>query len=148
MSTRLGVHIDAAVRGEMFPPQPSGFNSSRTVEYGHETYTHPQGSQSNQQFQSANVPLPPRAFQPSMLAQTASGQFQYPNPTMLRHPHTSLYGLTKPPDGLRRYGADEQWRPPLNEFSTDNQRGAWISNGRTPLSSGPSFAQEGMHFYF
>lgn len=157
LNTRLGAHVDAAVRGEMFPQQPScfvpavasssrepsGFNSSRTVEYGHETYTNPQGSQSNQQFQSANVPLPARAFQPPMLPQTAGGQFQYPKPAMLQHPYPPLYGLTKPPDGPRRYGADEQWRPTSNEFNSDNQRGAWISSGRTSLSSVPPFTQEG-----
>lgn len=145
LNSRLGVHVDAAVRGEIFPQQPSSFlpavASSRTVEYGHDTYANPQGSQSNQQFQTANVPLP-RAFQSPMLPQTGAGQFQYPNPTMLQHPYPPLYGLTKPPDGPRRYGAEEQWRPPSNEFGTDSQRGAWISNGRTPLSSGPPFAQE------
>lgn len=151
LNARLGAHVDAAVRGEMFPQQlsgfvpalasnsreASGFNSSRTVEYGHETYTNPQGSQSNQQFQNANVPMPPRAFQPPMLSQTAASQFQYPNPAMLQHPYPPRYGPTKPPDGPRRYGADEQWRPPLNEFGTDSHRGAWRSSGR------PLFAQDG-----
>ncbi|PWA65628.1 CID domain-containing protein [Artemisia annua] len=142
LNARLGAHIDPAVRGEMFPQQPSGFNSSRTVDYGHETYTNPQGSLSNQQFQTANVSLPPRAFQPTMLPQTAAGQFQYPNPGM-RHPYPSMYGLTKPPDGPRRYVADEQWRPPSNEFGSDSQRGAWIGSGRSSLTSGPPFAHEG-----
>ncbi|XP_071703423.1 ENHANCER OF AG-4 protein 2-like [Rutidosis leptorrhynchoides] len=139
------VPMNAAVRGEMFLQQPSGsvpalasssreasvFNSSRAVEYGHEMYTNPQGSHSNQQFQSANVPMPSRPFQPSMLTQTVVSQYQYPNPAMLQHPYPTQYGPTKPLDSLRRYGADEQWRPPLNEFR---------SSGR---SSGPPFAQEG-----
>ncbi|GJT06163.1 enhancer of AG-4 protein 2 isoform X1 [Tanacetum coccineum] len=141
LNTRLGAHVDPAVRGEMFPQQPSGFNSSRTVDYGHETYTNPQGSLSNQQFQTANVSLPPRAFQPTMLPQTAAGQFQYPNPGM-RPSYSSMYGLTKPPDGPRRYVADEQWRPPSNEFGSDSQRGAWIGSGRSSLTSGPPFAHE------
>nr|GEY59980.1 hypothetical protein [Tanacetum cinerariifolium] len=142
LNARLGAHVDPAVRGEMFPQQPSGFNSSRTVDYGHETYTNPQGSLSNQQFQTANVSLPPRAFQPTMLPQTAAGQFQYPNPGM-RPSYPSMYGLTKPPDGPRRYVADEQWRPPSNEFGSDSQRGAWIGSGRSSLTSGPPFAHEG-----
>ncbi|KAI3502006.1 hypothetical protein L1887_30037 [Cichorium endivia] len=70
---RLGAHVDAAVRGEMFPFVPAVASSSR-VEYGHETYTNPQGSQSNQQIQiqTANVTLPPRPFQPPMLPQNAA----------------------------------------------------------------------------
>lgn len=121
VNSRLGAHVDGAVRGEMFPQQPSsflpavrepsGFSTSRTLEYGHETYTN--HSQSNQQFQNGNVSLPSRTFQPPMLTQTAAGQFQYPNPAILQHPHLPLYGLTKPPDGQRRYVVDEQWRPPF-----------------------------------
>nr|XP_043639966.1 ENHANCER OF AG-4 protein 2 isoform X2 [Erigeron canadensis] len=154
LNARLGPLTDAAVRGEMFPQQPpsfvpalasssrepSGFISSRTLEYGHEAYANPQGFHSNQQFQNASIPLPSRAFQPNMPSQSATSQFQYPNPAVLQHSYPPLYGLTKPPDGLRRYGADEQWRPPANEFGTDSQRGPWIGSGRT---SGPSFAQEG-----
>ncbi|KAI3686206.1 hypothetical protein L1987_79879 [Smallanthus sonchifolius] len=131
-----------------FPPavptsssEPSGFTSSRSVEYGHETYTNPQGSQLNQPYQTGNVLLPPRTFQTPMLNQTASSQFHYPNPAMMQHSYPPMYGLAKPPDGPRRYGGDEQWRPPSNEFSTDSQRGAWMSNGRTLLSAA-SFAQE------
>ncbi|KAI3812328.1 hypothetical protein L1987_17035 [Smallanthus sonchifolius] len=153
LNSRLGAHVDSAVRAEMFSQQPSsflpavptsscepsGFSSSRSVEYGHETYTNPQGSQSNQPYQTGNVPLPPRTFQTPMLNQTAASQFQYPNPAMMQHPYPPMYGLTKPSDGPRRYGGDEQWRPPSN---TDSQRGAWLSNGRTSLSAAP-FAQEG-----
>ncbi|KAK9076295.1 hypothetical protein SSX86_004628 [Deinandra increscens subsp. villosa] len=153
LTSRLGAHVDAAVRVEMFsqqPPsflpavrEPSGFSSSRAVEYGHETFTNPQASQSKQQFQNGNVSLPSRTFQPLMLTQTAASQFQYPNPAMIQHPYRPMYGLTKPPDGPRRYGADEQWRPPSNEFGTESQRGTWISNGRSQLSTGPPFVQEG-----
>ncbi|KAK9071849.1 hypothetical protein SSX86_008279 [Deinandra increscens subsp. villosa] len=157
LTSRLGAHFDSAVRAEMFSQQPSsflptvstslrelsGFSSSRTVEYGHETYTTPQGSQSNQQYQTGNVLLPRRTFQAPMLNQTAAGQFQYPNPAIMQHPYPSLYGLTKPPDGPRRYGGDEQWRPLSNEFSNDSQRGAWMSNGRPSLSVAPSFGPEG-----
>ncbi|KAL4569992.1 hypothetical protein LXL04_025641 [Taraxacum kok-saghyz] len=140
---RLVPHVESAVRAEMFPFVPAVASSSR-VEYTHETYTNPQGSQ----IQTANVGLPPRAFQPPLiLPQNAGGQFQYPKPGMHAY-QQSLYGLTKPPDGgpPRRYGADEQWRPPpSNEFTTDSQRagaGAW----RISLSSGPTFTQEGGYF--
>ncbi|XP_076891028.1 ENHANCER OF AG-4 protein 2-like [Bidens hawaiensis] len=136
MNPRVGAH-DAAVRGEVFSQQPLPF-----LPAVRETYTNPQGSQS-QQFQNGNVSLPSRTFQPPMLTQTAACQFQYPNPAMQQHPYPPRYGITKPPDGMRRYGADEQWRPPPNEFGTESQRGAWISNGRPPLSTGPPFVQEG-----
>ncbi|KAL8208158.1 hypothetical protein R6Q57_007570 [Mikania cordata] len=153
LNSRLGAHVDAAARGEMFSQQSSsflptareasGFSSSRTVELAHETYTNPQGSQSKQQFQNGNVAFPSRTFQPLMVAQTAASQFQYPNPAMLQNPYPPLYGLTKPPNGPRRYSADEQWRLPSNEFGSESQRGAWISNGRTQLSTGPPFVPEG-----
>ncbi|KAI7724686.1 hypothetical protein M8C21_004563 [Ambrosia artemisiifolia] len=159
LNSRLGAHVDSAVRPEMFPQQPSsflpavpissrepsGFSSSRTVEYGHETYTNLQGSQSKQQYLTGNAPLPPRTFQTLMLNQTATGQFHYPNPAVMQHPYPSLYGLTKPPDGPRRHGVDEQWRPPSKELGTDSQRGAWMGNGRTSLSAAPPFAQEVLH---
>ncbi|KAI3694063.1 hypothetical protein L1987_77022 [Smallanthus sonchifolius] len=155
LNSHLGANVDAAVRGEMFSQQsssflpavrePLGFSSSRAVEYGHETYTNSQGSQSKQQFQNGNVPLPSRTFQPPMLTQTAAGQFQYPNPAMLQHPYPPPYGLTKPPDGSRRYGADEHRSPPSKEFGTKIQRGGWISNGRTQLSTGTPFVQEGYY---
>ncbi|KAK1438045.1 hypothetical protein QVD17_03846 [Tagetes erecta] len=157
LNSRLGAQVGSAVRAEMISQQPpsflpavptslreaSGFSSLRTVEYGHEVYTNPQGSQLNQQYHTGNAPLPPRTFQTSMLNQAVAGQFQYPNPVMMQRPYPPLYGLTKPPDGSRRYGGDEQWRPPLNEFGIDSQRGAWMSNGWTSLSAASSFAQEG-----
>ncbi|KAJ0825138.1 putative CID domain-containing protein [Helianthus annuus] len=135
LNSRLGAHVDSAVRPEMFSQQPlsflpavpansrepSRFSSSRTVEYGHETYTNLQGSQSKQQYQTGNTPLPTRTFQTPMLNQTAAGQFQYPNPGMMQHPYP-LYGLTKPPD---------------------SQRGAWMNNGRASVSAAPPFTQEG-----
>lgn len=157
-NTRHGAHIDGAVRSEMFPQQPSympagvcgtrepsGYNSSRSLEYGHDTYSNPQGSHSSQQFQ-ANAPLPQRVFHPTPPPQAPSAHFSYSNPTVQhhpQHPYAPPYTLTKHADGPRRYGADEQWRMPSNEFNTDNQRGAWVNGGRTSLSSGPSFAPEG-----
>ncbi|KAJ0428213.1 hypothetical protein HanHA300_Chr17g0643611 [Helianthus annuus] len=140
LNSRFGAHVDSAVRPEMFSQQPlsflpavpansrepSGFSSSRTVEYGHETYTNLQGSQSKQQYQTGSAPLPTRTFQTPMLNQTAAGQFQYPNPGMMQHPYP-LYGLTKQPD---------------------SQRGAWMNNGRASVSAAPPFAQEGIKFYF
>lgn len=126
--------------------EPSGFSSLRTVEYGHEAYTNPQGSQLNQLYHTGNILLPPRAFQTPMLNQAAAGQYQYLNSAMMQRPYPPLYGLTKPPDGPRRYGGDEQWRPPSNEFGIDSLRGSWMSNGRTSLSAAP-FAQEGMELY-
>ncbi|KAJ0565888.1 hypothetical protein HanIR_Chr06g0267601 [Helianthus annuus] len=117
----------------MFPQQPSSFMPAVREPSGFGT----------QQFQNGNVSLPARTFQPPMLTQNPASQYQYPNPAMLQHPYPPRYGLTKPPDGPRRYGADEQWRPPSNEFGAESQRGAWTSNGRTQLSTGPPFVQEG-----
>ncbi|KAJ0740089.1 putative PWWP domain, CID domain-containing protein [Helianthus annuus] len=133
LNSRLGAHVEAAVRGEMFSQQPSSFMPAVREPSGFGT----------QQFQNGNVSLPSRTFQPPMLTQNPASQYQYPNPAMVQHPYPPRYGLTKPPDGPRRYGADEQWRPPSNEFGAESQRGAWTSNGRTQLSTGPPFVQEG-----
>ncbi|KAL8201424.1 hypothetical protein R6Q57_012763 [Mikania cordata] len=156
LNSCLGTHVDSAVSAEMFLQQPSSFLpaiptsayeplgfSSRTVEYGQQIYTNPLGSHSNQQYKTGNLLLPPRTFQTPVLNQTDTGQIQYPNPVMMQHSYPPLYGLTKPTDGPRRYGGDEKWKPPLNEFNNDSQRGAWMSNGQTSLSTTPSFVQEG-----
>lgn len=143
LNSRPGSHFESVVKSEMFHQQlshePSGYSSARTVEYRHEIYKNPHGSQSNQQYQTGNVPMPPRTLQTPIPNQTAAGHLQYSNPAMMQHPYPRLYGPTKQPGGSRRQ--------PSSEFSTDSQRGAWMSNGRTLLSAGPLFAQEGMKLY-
>ncbi|XP_076950609.1 ENHANCER OF AG-4 protein 2-like [Bidens hawaiensis] len=139
LNSHPGSHFESVVKPEMFHQQlsrePSGYSSARTVEYRHEIYKNPHGSQSNQQYQTGNVPMPPRTLQTPIPNQTAAGHHQYSNPAMMQHPYPRLYGPTKPPGGSRRQ--------PSSEFSTDSQRGAWMGNGRTSLSVGPPFAPEG-----
>ncbi|XP_022761897.1 ENHANCER OF AG-4 protein 2-like [Durio zibethinus] len=157
-NTPHGGHIDAAVKSELFPQQsscfatgvcnsrePSGYNSSRQLEYGHnEMYLNAQSSQPNQQFQPGNTAFVQRPLPPS-LPQTSSSHFSFTKPAMPPHPQHSYppqYSLLSQHDGRRPFIADEQWRMPAGEYNTDNQCGGWIA-GRNPSPAGPLFVQEG-----
>ncbi|XP_059447439.1 ENHANCER OF AG-4 protein 2 isoform X2 [Corylus avellana] len=159
-----GGHIDNATKSEMFPQQsvcfvstgvpssrePSGFNSSRQLEYGHnDMYINPQISQPNQQFQQSDTSFTQRPLHPAPHHNTSS-HFSYTKPTIQQHPqhpYPHPYPLPPIPDGQRRFVSDEQWRMPSSEFKTDHQRGGWINGGRTPngerTHSGPTYGQEG-----
>ncbi|XP_052204558.1 ENHANCER OF AG-4 protein 2 isoform X2 [Diospyros lotus] len=157
-----GGHTEAAVRTDIYPQQsssfsttgiqnprePSGFNSSRPLEYGHhDVYCSSQVSQPNQQFQSGNAPilqrpfcpLPPPPPPPPPPPQAPSSHYFYPGPAAQQHsqhPYPRPYSLPSVPDAQRRYVADEQWRIPTSDFNADNQRGLWMSGGRTPSCPG------------
>ena len=160
-NTPHGGHIDADVKSELFPQQspcfptgacnsrePSGYNSSRQLEYGHnDTYLNAQSSQPSQQFQPGNTAFVQRPLPPS-LPQTSSSHFSFAKSAMPPHPqhsYPSQYSLPLQHDGRRPFVADEQWRMPAGEYNTDNQRGGWIA-GRNPSAAGPLFIQEGMHY--
>ncbi|XWS09155.1 hypothetical protein CRYUN_Cryun40dG0061900 [Craigia yunnanensis] len=157
-NTPHGGHIDDAVKSELFPQQspcfptavsnsrePSGYNSSRKLEYGHkEMYLNSQSSQSSQQFHPGHTVFVQRPLPPS-LPQTSSNHFSFTKPAMPPHPQHSYppqYSLPSQHDGRRPFVADEQWRMPAGEYHTDNQRGGWIA-GRNPSAAGPLFVQEG-----
>ncbi|XP_022733731.1 ENHANCER OF AG-4 protein 2-like isoform X2 [Durio zibethinus] len=156
-NTPHGGHIDAAVKSELFPQkspcfptgvcnsrEPSGYSSSRQLEYGNnEMYLNPQSSQPSQQFQPGNTAFVQRPLPPS-LPQTSSSHFSFTKPAMPPHPQHPYpqYPLPSQHDGRRPFVADEQWRMPAGEYNTDNQRGGWIA-GRNPSPSGPLFVQEG-----
>lgn len=161
-----GGHVDNALKSEMFPQQPScfvstgvsssrepsGFNSSRQLEYGHnDMYLNPQISQSNQPFQQGNTAFTQRPLHPAPPHNTSS-HFSYTKPTVQQHPQLPYhrpYSLPSPLDGQRRFVGDEQWRMPSSEFKTNHQRGGWMNGGRTPNGertpscSGPTYGQEG-----
>ncbi|XP_050275952.1 ENHANCER OF AG-4 protein 2 isoform X4 [Quercus robur] len=160
-----GVHVDNALKSEMFPQQsssfistglsssqePSGFNSSRQLEYGHnDIYLNPQISQPNQPFQQGNTSFTQRPLHPAP-PQNTSSHFSYTKPAVQQHPqhpYPRPYSLPSPLDSQRRFVADEQWRMPSSDFKT-NQRGGWMNGGRTPngertpTCSGPTYGQEG-----
>ncbi|KAK8599692.1 hypothetical protein V6N13_060485 [Hibiscus sabdariffa] len=151
-----GGHIDVAAKSELFLQQspcfpsavrnslePSRYNSSRQLEYGHnEMYLNAQSSQSSQQFQPGNTAFVQRPLHPS-LPQTSSSHFSFTKPSMQPQPQHSYpqYSLPSQHDDRRPFVADEQWRMPAGDYSTDNQC-RWIA-GRNPPSAGPLFAQEG-----
>ncbi|KAL5826025.1 hypothetical protein ACOSQ3_017862 [Xanthoceras sorbifolium] len=159
-STPHGSHIDTAAKNELFTQQspcfvptgicnsrePSGFNPSRQLEYGHnDMYLNPQASQPNQQFQQGNTPFVQRPLHPS-LPQTSSSHFSFTKPAIQQHPHQHYprpHALPSHPDNQMRFVADEQWRMSSGEFNTDTQRGVWMGGRRTPPQSGPPFVQEG-----
>ncbi|OMO71028.1 Tudor/PWWP/MBT superfamily protein [Corchorus capsularis] len=152
-----GGHIDAGIKSELFPQQspcfptgvcnsrePSGYNSSRQLEYGHnEMYLNAQSSQPSQQFQHGNTAFVQRPLHPT-LPQTSSGHFSFTKPAMPPHPQHPYpqYSLPSQHDGRRPFVGDEQWRMPAAEYNADNQRGGWIA-GRNPSPAGPLFVQEG-----
>ncbi|XWS35144.1 hypothetical protein CRYUN_Cryun21dG0100800 [Craigia yunnanensis] len=153
-----GGHIDAAVKSELFPQQspcfptgvcnsrePSGYSSSRQLEYGHnEMYLNAQSSQPRQQFQPGNTAFVQRPLPPS-LPQTSSSHFSFTKFVIPSHPQHSYppqYLLPSQHDGRRPFIVDEQWRMPAGEYNTDNQHGGWIA-GRNPSSAGPLYVQEG-----
>jgi hypothetical protein len=135
-----GGHVDNALKSEMFPQQPScfvstgvsssrepsGFNSSRQLEYGHnDMYLNPQISQSNQPFQQGNTAFTQRPLHPAPPHNTSS-HFSYTKPTVQQHPQLPYhrpYSLPSPLDGQRRFVGDEQWRMPSSEFK--NKSSAW-----------------------
>ncbi|GMI71812.1 hypothetical protein HRI_000850500 [Hibiscus trionum] len=152
-----GGHIDVAGKSELFLQQspcfqpgaqnsrePSGYSSSRQLEYGHnEMYLNAQSSQPSQQFQPGNTAFVQRPLPPS-LPQTSSSHFSFTKSSMPPHPQQSYppqYSLPSQHDGRRPFVADEQWRMPAGDYNTDNQCG-WIT-GRNPPSAGPLFVQEG-----
>ncbi|XWS22358.1 hypothetical protein CRYUN_Cryun29cG0026900 [Craigia yunnanensis] len=151
-------HIDADVKSELFPRQspcfptgvcnsrePSGYNSSRQLEYGHnEMYLNAQSSQPSQQFQPGNTSFVQRPIPPS-LSQTSSSHFSFTKPAMPPHPQHSYppqYLLPSQHDGRRPFVTDEQWRMPAGEYNADNQCGGWIA-GRNPPPAGTLFVHEG-----
>ncbi|KAE8658443.1 Tudor/PWWP/MBT domain-containing protein, putative isoform 2 [Hibiscus syriacus] len=152
-----GGHIDVAVKSESFLQQspcfssgarnsrePSGYNSSRQLEYGHnEIYLNAQSSQPSQQFQPGNTALVQRPLPPN-LPQISSSHFSFTKSSMRPHPQHSYpppYSLPSQHDSHRPFVADEQWRMPAGDYNTDNQCG-WMA-GRNPPPSGPLFVQEG-----
>ncbi|GLT37456.1 hypothetical protein SLA2020_117730 [Shorea laevis] len=158
VNTSQGAHIDAAGKSELFPQQsscfapirvctsrePSGYNSSRQLEYGHnDMYLNSQSSQPNQQFQPSNTSFVQRPLHPS-LPQNPSSHFSFTKPAIPQHPQHSYPPYSLPPqhDSRRQYVADEQWRMPSAEYNADNQRGGWVA-GRNPSHPGPLSVQEG-----
>lgn len=160
VNTPHGVHIDATIRNEMYahqsscfvpagvgnnPHEPSGFTSSRPLDYGHhDSYLNSQPSQPIQPFQTGNAPLGQRPFHHAPPPQTPSSHYLYPTSTVQQNPYPRPYSLPNLPDGPRRYVADEHWRISTGEFNTDKQRGVWMSGGRASSSGlGLPFAHEG-----
>lgn len=166
-SASHGPPVDASARNEVFPQpgppcflpvgvggsrDPSGYNSSRPVEYGHnDTYLNPQASHPNQQFQPGNVPFAQRPLPPNPPPQNASSHFSYsatairqPAPPIQHHPphpYPSPYSIPNFADGPRPYVPDERWRMQPNEFNADQQRGMWMPGVRP--CSGPAYVQDG-----
>ncbi|KAM1102030.1 hypothetical protein FF1_010869 [Malus domestica] len=138
--------IDATAKSEMFPQQqacfvpagvcgprePSGFNSTRPLEHGHnDMFLSAQVSQASQQFQQVITPFPQRPLPPAP-PQNPSSHFSYTKQHPHQHPQQPYHGpysLPPPPDSQRRFVADEQ-------------RGVWINGGRPP-HPGPPFGHEG-----
>ncbi|KAG2701791.1 hypothetical protein I3760_06G060100 [Carya illinoinensis] len=153
-----GGHIDNVQKSEMFQQQslcfastgvsnsrePSGFNSSRQLEYGHnEMYLNPQISQPNQQFQQGETSFTQRPLHPAP-PHNPSSHFSYAKQTIqqhAQHPYHHPNSLPSLPDGQRQLVADEQWRMPSGEFKTEHQHGGWMNGERA--RSGLTFAQEG-----
>ncbi|KAG6650706.1 hypothetical protein CIPAW_06G060700 [Carya illinoinensis] len=158
-----GGHIDNVQKSEMFQQQslcfastgvsnsrePSGFNSSRQLEYGHnEMYLNPQISQPNQQFQQGETSFTQRPLHPAP-PHNPSSHFSYAKQTIqqhAQHPYHHPNSLPSLPDGQRQLVADEQWRMPSGEFKTEHQHGGWMNGERA--RSGLTFAQEGTDSYF
>ncbi|KAB2623991.1 ENHANCER OF AG-4 protein 2 [Pyrus ussuriensis x Pyrus communis] len=138
--------IDATAKSEMFPQQqacfvpagvcgprePSGFNSTRPLEHGHnDMFQSAQVSQASQQFQQVITPFPQRPLPPAP-PQNPSSHFSYTKQHPHQHPQQPYHGpysLPPPPDNQRRFVADEQ-------------RGVWMNGGRPP-HPGPPFGHEG-----
>lgn len=160
-STSQGVHVDATGKSELFSQQsscfgpmgvctsrePSGYNSSRQLDYGrNDIYVNSQSSQPSQQFQPSNTNFVQRPLHPS-LPQNPSAHFSFTKPVVPQHPQHPQhpypsYSLASQHDGLRQFGTDEKWRMPSADYNPDNQRGGWVS-GRNPSHAGPLFVQEG-----
>ncbi|GLT96590.1 hypothetical protein SLE2022_142000 [Rubroshorea leprosula] len=156
-----GAPVDAAGKSELFPQQlscfvpmgvctsrePSGYNSSRQMEYGHnDMYLNPHSSQPGQQFQPSNTDFVQRLLHPS-LPQNPSGHFSFTKPAIPQHPWPAYSPYSLPPqcDGRRQFVVDEQWRMLSAEYNANNQQGGWVA-GRNPSHAGPLFVQEGMHY--
>ncbi|XP_038697391.1 ENHANCER OF AG-4 protein 2-like isoform X2 [Tripterygium wilfordii] len=125
----------------------SGFNSSRSMDYGHnDMYLNAQAPQPSQQFQPSTTSFVQRPLHPS-IPQVSSNHFSYPNPANLQPPQHSYplpYPLPSHPDGHRRFvPSDEQWRMVSSEFTAENSRGMLMGGRRTPSNPGPSYVHEG-----
>ncbi|XVF84636.1 hypothetical protein PTKIN_Ptkin17bG0053100 [Pterospermum kingtungense] len=156
-NTPHGGHVDAAMKSELFPQQspcfptvcnsrePSGYSSSRKLEYGHnEMYSNAPSSQPSQQFQPGNTAFVQRPLLPS-LPQASSSHFSFSKPAMPPHPQHSYppqYSLPLQHDGRSPFLMDEQWRMPAGEYNTDSQRGGWIA-GRNASTAPPLYVPEG-----
>ncbi|CAK9322349.1 unnamed protein product [Citrullus colocynthis] len=159
-NTSHGNHVDASAKSEMYGQQapsfvpaavcnsiePSGFNSSRQSEYGHnDIYLNTSVSQPNQQYQQGN----PNFIQRQMLSgppQNPPTHFSYAKPPVQHpppHPYHHPYSSPSLVDGRRPFLGDEQWRMPSSEFKTENRQGVWMNGGRNPSHPGPPFSQEG-----
>ncbi|XP_022982619.1 ENHANCER OF AG-4 protein 2-like [Cucurbita maxima] len=156
-----GSHVDASAKSEMYgqqpPPfvpapvcssiEPSGFDSSRQSEYGHnDIYLNTQISQPNQQYQQGN----PNFIQRQMHSgppQNPPTHFSYAKPPVQQqhppHPYHQSFSSPSLMDGRRPFLGDEQWRMPSSEFKTENRQGVWMNGGRNPSHPGPPFSQEG-----
>ncbi|XP_022153132.1 ENHANCER OF AG-4 protein 2-like isoform X2 [Momordica charantia] len=164
-NTSHGSHLDASAKSEIYgqqPPsfvptavcnsiEPSGYNSSRQLEYGHnDIYLNTQVSQPNQQFQQGN----PNFIQRQMHTgppQNPPSHFSYAKPSVQQHPpHPYHHPYSSPSlmDGRRPFLGDEQWRMPSNEFKTENRQGVWMNGGRNSSHPGPPFSQEGIKMLF
>ncbi|XP_058765098.1 ENHANCER OF AG-4 protein 2-like isoform X1 [Vicia villosa] len=146
---------NAAVKNELFSQpsaftlaagcssqEPSGFNHSRQLEYGHnDVYLNAQVHQPNQQYQQGNIPYAQRHAHPAP-PQNPSNQFSYPNHPVQPHlPHAfhPPFPLPSLPDGPRQFVTDEQWR--MSSTNNQHQNGVW--RGINPSCPGPPFGQEG-----
>ncbi|XP_010245482.1 PREDICTED: ENHANCER OF AG-4 protein 2-like isoform X2 [Nelumbo nucifera] len=156
-STHPG-HVNTAMKSEMLPQQspcfvaagdgntcdPSGFNSSRPFEYGHnDMYLNPQ-AQPKQQFQPINASYAQRPYPPGLPAETPPGHL-YTKPTVQQHMQQLFhrpYSLPSLSNVQRQYVTDEKWSMPSSDFNPDNQHCMWLNGGRPPCS-GPPFTQEG-----
>ncbi|GLT25943.1 hypothetical protein SLA2020_010410 [Shorea laevis] len=152
-----GAPVDAAGKSELFPQQlscfvpmgvctsqePSGYNSSRQMEYGHnDMYLNPHSSQPGQQFQPSNTNFVQRLLHPS-LPQNPSSHFSFTKPAIPQHPWPAYSPYSLPQcDGRRQFVGGEQWRMPSAEYNADNQQGGWVA-GRNSSHAGPLFVQEG-----
>ncbi|GAB4842775.1 ENHANCER OF AG-4 protein [Ancistrocladus abbreviatus] len=124
-----------------------GYNSSRSLEYGHnDMYMSLQAVQPNQHFQPGhtqfaqgpfNQPPPPPPPPPP---QGPTSHFPHNKPAVqhhLQHPYPHAYS------SVPRFVADEQWRSSSGDYKADNQHGTWYIAGRTPSCSTAPFAGEG-----
>lgn len=158
VSSTQGSHTDAT-RGEIYSQQSSffspaagsnarehvGYNSSRPVEYGqNDACINHQASQQRQHLMPGTVPFAQRPAHPEAPPQQIPNHFSYPN-SVMQHQYPP-YSLPVFPDGPRRYSTDEQWRMPVNDFTSDLPCGGWNTGGQS--FSGQPYSHEGMDYVF